>query len=187
MLTVRHLLDPSSMPVADFFSQCRELGYTNNISRNSIKFDWVVNERRGRFWTLALADRIIAMAGCHWFPEVHERAYRIQFRGCELPGMDPKKSLSKGQFNSCTFRELIPYQIRWIQSLGDYEMFLTTNHDNKNHRTMQLMARQGYLTHFRSGPLFGVEQTIWKFNLEKYLAVRARITSYVSEEDCSNI
>ena len=62
----------------------------------------------------------MACAGCLEFPEVSSNAFRIQYRGCEIPGTDIKKTLSKSHFNSSTFRELIPYQIQWCNNKIKY-------------------------------------------------------------------
>lgn len=164
-----------------FFAECQTLGFSNNVSSESIKYHWTRNERKGCFWALYIQERIVGMAGCHWMPEIHEKAFRIQFRGCEIPGTDPKKTLSRSHFNSMTFRELIPLQLNWIEQFGEYEVFLSTNHDNKNHRAMQLIAQQGFLTEFDVGEYFSVQQTIWKFNSQHYKSVRSKIKSYLYE------
>lgn len=177
-MTVEILTDPSAPDVQQFFTECLSRGYLNNISAESIKFRWAIEERLGRFWILRNQGSIVAMAGCHWIPEIHPTAFRIQFRGCEIPGTDIKKTLSKGQFNSSTFRELIPYQLSWIQALGHYEIFLSVNLDNRNHRAMELLEKQGFLEFYKSGELFNTSQTIWKFNVDYYENVRRKVRTY---------
>lgn len=160
-----------------FFRECKELNLVNNVSRETMRFDFV-KERFGSFWGLESNDRLFGVAGCHEFPEVSPNAFRIQFRGCELPNGDIKKGLAKSHFNSSTFRELIPYQIEWCENMGSDELYLTTNLDNRNHRAMQLIAKQGYLKLHSTTTLFCVEQAIWRFDIEKYLSVRRKLGIY---------
>ena len=164
----------------DFFKNCLELNYVNNISLESIRLHFVL-QRDGNIWFLVKDNQIIGMAGCHRFDEIDSTSFRIQFRGCELPGKDVKQGLSRSHFNSSTFRELIPYQLKWIEEKGydKHNVYLTANHDNKNHRAMCLIEKQGFLKKLKDDVLFGVDQTIWKFNTEYYESVRKRITSYV--------
>lgn len=160
-----------------FYSQCKLHGFVNNTSDERIRRHFV-RDRFGCLFGLEKQGQLIACAGCHELPEVSENAFRIQFRGCELPGTDVKKSLAKSHFNSSTFRELIPYQIEWCGHFGSNELYLTTNLDNKNHRAMQLIAQQGYLRLHETKMLFGVEQAIWRFNIEKYIEERKKLGVY---------
>lgn len=164
-------------PLDSFFKECLQNGFVNNVSRDEMKFDRV-KSRFGNYWGLELDKRLVATAGCLEFPEVSNNAFRIQFRGCELPQTDVKKTLSKSHFNSSTFRELIPYQIEWCRKMGSEELYLTTNLDNKNHRAMQLIAKQGYLSLHSEEMLFGKEQAIWSFNIDKYITERKKIGRY---------
>jgi len=160
-----------------FFNQCKTYGFVNNTSRSAMKLDFV-KERFGNMWGLEKNGFLIACAGCLEFPEVSDNAYRIQFRGCEIPGSDIKKSLSKSHFNSSTFRELIPYQIEWCYKMGSDELYLTSNIDNKNHKAMQLIAKQGYLNLYKETILFNVQQAIWRFNIDKYIMERKKLGIY---------
>ena len=156
------------------------MGYINNTSLLSIRAEFV-KQRLGNIWFLTKGEDIIGMAGCHRFDEVDIKSFRIQYRGCEIPGTDVKPGLSRSHFNSSTFRELIPYQLKWIENMGydKNNVYLSANTDNKNHRAMQLIEKQGFLTKFKEGLLFNVDQTIWKFNTEHYEHVREKVTSYV--------
>jgi hypothetical protein len=180
MLKVYNLQTINEHWLSHFFNECDDLGYKNNISLVSIRAEFV-KQRLGNIWFLTKDEIIIGMAGCHRFDEVDNTSFRIQFRGCELPGTDVKPGLSKSHFNSSTFRELIPYQLQWIHNMGydKHNVYLTANTDNKNHRAMTLIERQGFLTKFKDDILFNAEQTIWKFNTYYYEQVRKRVTSYV--------
>jgi hypothetical protein len=180
MLKVYNLQTINEHCLSNFFSKCVELGYKNNVSLVSIRAEFV-KQRLGNIWFLTKDESIIGMAGCHRFDEIDNTSFRIQFRGCELPGTDVKPGLSKSHFNSSTFRELIPYQLEWIHNMGydKHNVYLTANADNKNHRAMTLIEKQGFLTKYKDDVLFNVEQTIWKFNTYHYEQVREKITSYV--------
>lgn len=161
----------------EYYVKCRIYGYSNNWSEDRYNFDRV-KEYDGNFWGLESKGSLIATAGCLRFPEVSANAFRIQYRGCEIPHTDIKKGLSRSHFNSSTFRELIPYQLEWIAKYNSDEIYLTTNLDNKNHRAMVLIAKQGFLSLHSTEELFGVEQAIWRFNIDKYITERKKLGIY---------
>lgn len=180
MLTVHTLQSINQESLNRFFQQCESLGYKNNTSLIAIRADFV-RQRQGNIWFLCKQEEIIGMSGCHRFDEIDPTSFRLQFRGCEIPGTDVKVGLSRSHFNSSTFRELIPYQLEWIHKMGydKNNVYLSANTNNKNHRAMCLIEKQGFLTKFKEGELFGADQTIWKFNTEHYEKVREKVTSYV--------
>lgn len=161
-----------------FCDKCTELGYQNNSSFERMKLSWC--KEVGEYWCAIKDDRIVAVAGCHPLPEVGDNAWRIMFRGCELPGNDTFKGLGKGDWNSITQREFIPLMIEWIPS---NELYITTNIDNehsngkaaRNHRLMGLLAKQGILNNCGDMMLNSVNQTIWKLNIDEYTRRRERI------------
>ena len=162
----------------EFCDNCKKLGYKNNSSFEAMKLLWCKSE--GEYWCAIKDSRIIAVAGCHPLPEVGDNAWRIMFRGCELPGNDTFKGLGKGDWNSITQREFIPLMIQWIPS---NELYITTNIDNehsngkaaRNHRLMGLLAKQGILNNCGDMMLNDVNQTIWKLNIDEYTRRRERI------------
>jgi hypothetical protein len=181
VLRVQTLQQIDSAMLQDFFDKCKALGFENNSSREAIRED-LLNRRTGNHWFLIKDNYIIGMAGCH---QITKKAFRIQFRGCELPGEDVKPGLSRSHFNSSTFRELIPFQLRWITDKGfdKNNVYLSVNLGNKNHRAMELIEKQGFLTrdHEYDSNLFlyDTPQTLWKFNTVHYEEVRSKIKSYV--------
>ena len=62
--------------------------------------------------------------------------------------------------------------------MGSDELYLTTNIDNKNHRAMQLIAKQGFLSLHSQQELFQVEQAIWRFDIDKYISERKKLGFY---------
>lgn len=135
----------------------------------------------GEYWCAIKDNKIIAVAGCHPLPEVSPNAWRIMFRGCEIPGTDTFKGLSKGDWNSIIQREFIPLMIKWCSS---NELYITTNinHDHsngkasRNHRLMGLLAKQGILDNCGDIVLNNTEQTLWKLNISEYTERRNKLT-----------
>lgn len=162
----------------EFCNECKELGYQNNSSFQRMNLLWCKSV--GEYWCAIKDDKIIAVAGCHPLPEYNDKAWRIMYRGCELPGNDTFKGLGKGDWNSITQREFIPLMIKWIPS---DELYITTNIDHehsngkaaRNHRLMSLLAKQGILDNCGDMTLNSVNQTIWKLNINEYTRRRERI------------
>ena len=154
-----------------FCQKAEALGYENNSSLDAMKFDWC--QEIGKWLCAIENDEIIAVAGCHPLPEVSKNAWRIMFRGCELPKKDNFKGLGKGDWNSITQREMIPRFIDWCPS---NQLYITTNtyheHSNgkaaRNHRLMGLLAKQKILDKHSEMMLYYTEQTVWKLNIEEY-------------------
>lgn len=157
-----------------FCAECAKLNYNNNSSFENMKLDWCKNI--GEYFCAVKDDRIIAVGGCHKFYQMErwfDNPWRILFRGCELPGEDAFKGISKADWNSITQREMIPVMIDYCQSDN---LFLTTNleKDNsngkayRNHRIMSLLAKQGILDHFDDMHIFDDLQAVWKLNIAEY-------------------
>lgn len=166
-------------PKLEIFCQtCKSLGYINNSSFKEMRLEWC--RTVGEFWCAIAEDRIIAVAGFHPLPEVSEQAWRILYRGCELPRTDNFKGLGKAQWNSITFREFVPI---FIDRLSEKDLYVTTNidkdHSNgrapRNHRTMMLMSKQNILEDCGEINLFNTRQTLWKLNKTEYLDRRKKI------------
>lgn len=161
-----------------FCNKCEQLQYNNNSSFKRMKLEWCKSV--GEFWCAIKNDEIIAVAGCHPFPEISTNAWRILFRGCELPKKDNFKGLGKGNWNSITQREFVPIMIEWCPS---DQLFITTNiyneHSNgkaqRNHKIMKLLARQKILTHYSNIMLNNCFQSVWQLNINEYLSRRNKL------------
>tara|TARA_B110000444_G_C18843772_1_gene600583 strand:+ start:656 stop:1201 length:546 start_codon:yes stop_codon:yes gene_type:complete len=162
-----------------FCKKAKELGYVNNSSLKLMRYDWC--KENGEFYCAIKGDDIVAVAGCHTLPEFSPNAWRIMFRGCELPGASPYKGLNKGDWNSITQRDFIPEFINYIPSK---ELYISTNISNehsgkalRNHKIMNILARQkdAYIIDVCDMMLNNVHQTIWKLNIEQYLSRRSKL------------
>jgi hypothetical protein len=155
----------------EFCNQCNILKYENNKSFTAMKLLWC--KEQGEYLCAIDNNKIVAVAGCHPFPEVSPSAWRILFRGCELPSYDTFKGLSKSNWNSITQREMIP---EFIEICDSNQLFLTTNisneHSNgkaaRNHKLMGLLAKQGILTHVDNMIIHNTDQAVWQLNIDVY-------------------
>lgn len=161
-----------------FCNKCKELGYQNNQSFQAMKLLWCKSQ--GEYFCAVKDNEIVAVAGCHPLPEVSPNAWRIMFRGCELPMQDTFTGLGKGDWNSITQREMIP---KFIEYCPTDELYITTNtyheHSNgkaaRNHKLMGLLARQGILDKHGEMMLYYTKQTVWKLNIEEYTRRRNKL------------
>ena len=170
-----------------FCEKAKELKYENNSSLKAMKFDWC--KEQGEYFCAIKDNDIVAVAGCHPLPEVGPDAWRIMFRGCELPQTDTFKGLGKGDWNSITQREMIPKFIDWCPS---NQLYLTTNIDHehsngkasRNHRLMGLLAKQKILDKYGDIELYHTAQTVWKLNIQEYTTRRNRLRgNYVVQSE----
>ncbi|MBI33459.1 MAG: hypothetical protein CMD98_06305 [Gammaproteobacteria bacterium] len=157
----------------EFCNECKDIGYENNSSFHKMKLEWIKKE--GEYFCMVEQGKIIAVAGCHRMPEMGEHAWRILFRGCELPGKSPHKGLSKGDWNSLTQRYFIPRFIEWCPSVN---LYITTHEGIRNHRTMSYIARQGILDYEGDMNYFNKTQSIWKLNIDEYTKRRNKLRNY---------
>jgi len=159
----------------DFCNACNELGYVNNASIEKMRLLWC--KCNGEYWCATQDNKIVAVAGVHTFPEMGPNAWRILFRGCELPGESNFKGLSKGDWKSITQRDFIPIFIDYCDS---DELYITTNiegsgHHMRNHRLMGLLAKQGILIKIKDCIINNTLQTVWQLNINEYIKRRGRI------------
>ncbi len=120
-----------------FCEKAKELKYENNSSLKAMKFDWC--KEQGEYFCAIKNNDIVAVAGCHPLPEVSPDAWRIMFRGCELPQTDTFKGLGKGDWNSITQREMIPKFIDWCPSNHLYHSKLNHHHPTNPHLNISLI------------------------------------------------
>ena len=173
------------IPALEVFCQkAKEQGYINNSSLKAMRFKWC--KKVGEYFCAYKNNEIVAVAGCHPFPEASKDGWRILFRGCQLPYTDTFKGLGKGDWNDIVWREAIPVFIEWCPS---DQLFLTTNieyeHSNgkaaRNHRLMGLLDKQGIIDNVGDLMLHYTKQTVWRLNIEEYSKRRNRLKgTYVS-------
>ena len=78
------------IPALEVFCQkAKEQGYINNSSLKAMRFKWC--KKVGEYFCAYKNNEIVAVAGCHPFPEASKDGWRILFRGCQLPYTDTFK------------------------------------------------------------------------------------------------
>tara|TARA_B100001057_G_scaffold156527_1_gene156986 strand:+ start:8074 stop:8601 length:528 start_codon:yes stop_codon:yes gene_type:complete len=159
--------------VKKFCKECEALGYLNNSSLQTMKYEWC--KEQGEYWGAWHNEKLISVAGAHPLPEVSENAVRVLFRGCQI--QSPHKGLNASHMNSVPFRDILPHQIEMYK---ENDLYITTNishdasgHMHKTHRVMQLLEKRGIVDlHIESMNLYNTDQSVWKLNKDRYNEIR---------------
>lgn len=153
---------------------CKSQNYTNNVSLQTMKWDWCP------YWCGALInEKIVSIAGAHPLPEISKNAYRLLFRGAQLPGY----SLGCGRDMFKTgiqLPHLLPLQIEWVKSINNSpELYISTNINpgaakskRMNDVMMPLLAKRGIWHLERTMILYNVPQNVWRINIDRYTEER---------------
>ncbi len=167
-----------------FCEKCKSLGYQNNQSLHAMKFDWVLEN--GGIWHCVLNEKqeIVSLAGCHPLPEVNNNAWRVQFRGVQLP-QDYGTGLSKYFMSSLIWRLILPYQLEFLakEYNNTNEIYVsTTKIDNSGlmariHKMFFILEKLNLVEKYADMNLFFTDQTVWKLNTKKYLEVRSNLNN----------
>lgn len=155
---------------------CKSQNYTNNISLNTMKWEWCP------YWCGAIDnEKLVSIAGAHPLPEVSENAFRLLFRGAQLPGYT--LGFSKDVFKTgIQLTYLLPLQISWVKTLNkNAELYISTNITpgaGKSKRINDIMmphlAKRGIWHLEHTMILFNVSQNLWRINIERYMEERNR-------------
>lgn len=154
---------------------CNSQSYSNNTSLEKMKWDWCP------FWCAAFdEERIVSIAGAHKLPEVSPNAYRLLFRGAQLPGytLGTGRNIFKTGIH---LSYLLPIQINWATKNPNAELYISTNINNDggksqrmNNTIMPMLAKTGIWTLDSTMELYNVPQNLWKINIEKYYSERKK-------------
>jgi DNA-binding transcriptional regulator YhcF (GntR family) len=155
----------------EFISQCDQLGFKNNNSLKSMKFDWC-KDQGGAWFATFVNNEMISISGIHLF----EDGYRALFRGAQLYSRDI--GLNRYHMQSYCFSEQLPLQIDFAK---EKPIYITTNIDNDASGRMNAvnkmfyhLARYEIVEFVREDEIFYVQQNIWKLNTERYNEIRYR-------------
>ena len=172
-LKFRSLTNNDKSAVEEF---CSSQNFSNNTSLEKMKWDWCP------FWCAAFdGDKIVSIAGAHELPEVSPNAYRLLFRGAQLPGY----TLGTGRDVFKTgihLSYLLPMQITWALKMNpNAELYISTNINNDGGKSqrmndiiMPLLAKRGVWKLEQSMMLFHVPQRLWRINVKTYMEERNR-------------
>jgi hypothetical protein len=172
-ITFRSLSKNDRDAVEEF---CNSQNYSNNTSLEKMKWDWCP------FWCAAFdGDKIVSIAGAHELPEVSPNAYRLLFRGAQLPGytLGVGRNIFKTGIH---LSYLLPLQITWATRQNpNAELYITTNINNDggkskrmNDTMMPLLAKTGIWSLEQSMMLYYVPQRVWRINVDRYTEERNR-------------
>jgi hypothetical protein len=160
-----------------FCDEAESLGYNNNSSLKTMKYEWCKDY--GEYFCAIEDDKIVSVAGCHPLPEVNDKAWRVMFRGAQLPGYNKSFGLNKYHMSAITWREIMPAQIEFCNT---NELYITTNieHDasgkmNRTHRLFKGLAKVGMVEHYKDMELYYTDQSVWKLNIDEYNHRRAML------------
>ena len=172
-LKFRALTNNDKSAVEEF---CNSQNFSNNTSLKKMKWDWCP------FWCAAFdGDKIVSIAGAHELPEVSPNAYRLLFRGAQLPGytLGTGRDIFKTGIH---LSYLLPMQITWALRINpNAELYISTNINNDggksqrmNDTMMPLLAKRGIWELEQSMMLFNVPQRLWRINVQTYMEERNR-------------
>jgi len=161
-----------------FCNEAEVLGYNNNSSLKAMKYEWCKDY--GEYFCAIEGNDIVAVAGCHPLPEVNDKAWRVMFRGAQLPGYNKSFGLNKYHMSAITWREILPAQIEFCDT---DELYITTNieHDasgkmNRTHRLFKNLHKLGMVNCYQERmTLYYTEQSVWKLNIDEYTKRRNAI------------
>jgi hypothetical protein len=165
------ILNTANYELLAFIDACKELGYKNNDSLESMRYEWC--KKSGGTWFATYDDKkIVGVSGVHpWIDGV-----RALFRGAQLysiPG-----GLSKFHMNCWMFRYHLPLVIDMYK---DKPIYITTNTETdasgkmlKLNKLYFYLEKWGMVEHNGEQEIMGVMQNVWKLNKQRYLEVRER-------------
>lgn len=172
-LTFKALTNNDKKAVKEF---CQSQNYSNNTSLEKMKWDWCP------FWCAAFnGERIVSIAGAHELPEVSPNAYRLLFRGAQLPGYT--LGVGRNIFKTgIQLSYLLPIQINWALTLNPKaELYISTNINDDggksqrmNEVMMPLLAKKKIWKLEQSMILYNVPQRLWRIDVKKYEEERNR-------------
>lgn len=164
----------------EFMNECEKLGYANNTSLKALKFDWI-EETGGSWWGTYDSNRLIAISAIHPFLD----GWRALHRGAQIQ-LRPFNGLNKYQKQNYGIYDHLHMQIQWSGMFKDYDnepkpIYITTSIEsaddrsgkmNRIHRSASILAAQGMFEHVLDDIIYGVNQSIWKVNVDRYYEIR---------------
>lgn len=157
-----------------FLDKCKNLGYMNNSSFQSIKLD-SMKLPYGQFFIGLCDNDIFTLAGVHL---IEDNKYRCMFRGATLPGYTTGLT---GLRSSYQVMFLLNMQVDLIRTINsDSEFYVTTNISQDNGKSsimnnvwLPRASRIGIFELVDSNFYYNnTMQRLWKLNVDKYKSWR---------------
>ena len=169
----KQITNPTDL--TDFLKLCKHMGFENNESLTTLKWQWLLDQK-GSWWATIAEGNIIALSGIHPFKD----GYRALFRGVQT--FQRPAGLNKYHMSSYGFAEHLPRQIEWAQVMSndtDVPIYITTNIDNdasgkmlRINKLFKILERQEIVDFLGEEDVYYTKQSIWKLNNEKYYGHR---------------
>lgn len=170
---VRQLHKKDTSYINEFLKKCSNLGFKNNTSLDTIKFDWCIKEG-GSWWGVFKKDELISMSGMHPFKD----GYRVLFRGAQVEKR-AVQGLNRYQFQSWGMWKELPMQIEWAKWHDKDKIYITTNVSNdasgkmnRIHKAFSALHKAGVVEYLGDEEIFFTHQSVWRVNIQKYFEVR---------------
>jgi hypothetical protein len=163
-------VDPPVQDIEDFAVRCGELGYGNNDSLHSMKYQWC-KDVGGAWWAAYQNGNIVSIAGCHPFRD----GYRFVFRGAQT--VAHRRGLSRDHASSIPWCVLMPEQIAYCGGVAEMSTpaYITTNvsHDssgkmNRTHRVLHHLSHRGTVDYVGDDTIYNTLQSVWRLNVGRY-------------------
>jgi len=162
----------------EFCNNCKLEGLKNNSSLQALKIDQL-DKLKGKYWLLKDNNKIVGISGAHFFPEIDNKTYRVQFRTAILKKYQGFGSfgIKKNLTNCLAWKLLLPLQIKWAKNKGGTRFIITTNTpQNKNDQSgkmfkvdkiFHLLEKQQIVKKINTLEIYYTWQNIWEINLDK--------------------
>lgn len=165
-----------------FYREAHKRGFTNNSSKK-VLIDCFDREKEKQVWILYYQNIPVGSVAAHSFFDVMgENSYRIAVRTCVLTNLLTNHKYGKNlrtknvimHHQNPTAQFLIPACIDWVPDSGS--TYITTNNLQAGTQSKvdkifaPLMEQKGIMSKEKIVEYRGAEQTVWKFNKQKFLA-----------------
>ena len=153
-----------------FLDKCKELGYENNSSFDTIKLDQM-KLPYGCFFIGEKDNQIITFAGVH---HMSDNKYRCMFRGAALPGFTTGLTGLRASYQVIY---LLNMQIDLIRSINpDSEFYVTTNIEQNKGKSSRMntawcprAVKEGIFTLEDEDFFYNyTHQRLWKIKVDEY-------------------
>lgn len=189
---VFRLLEESDYPALQkFCDYFKEQGLKNNNSFEAIKLDKMKMPYGQYFIGYDLKEnKIWNLLGVHHLPEIHDHAWRVFFRGAQLPGYRLGTALTSDIFKvGFQITYMIEMQIKFIlEHDPEAEFYASTNTPQAekfarsqfiDQNIAPMLVKRGVFSKaYEDFELFNTKQSIWKLDVNRYFEERKKSVGF---------
>lgn len=190
-LSFKLLEESDYQKLQEFCDYCKNAGIKNNESFEAIKLEQM-KMPYGQFFIGYDTDQdvIWTILGVHHLPEIHNHAWRVFFRGAQLPNYRLGNGLSKDFFKvGFQITYMLEMQIKFIlEHDPSAEFYASTNtplakafarSQYLDQIMLPMLVKRGIFTkEYDNFVLFYTLQSIWKLNVDKYFEEREKSVGF---------